>query len=64
MKTITRFSKDFIKTCVAHKICNANVVRDYDIVKAHESGTSFGRLAIKYGLSKSSIKDIVDKYKP
>jgi Mor family transcriptional regulator len=62
-KTITRFTKSFIMTCVANKIAQPNLARDYDIVKAHEAGTSYGRLAIKYGLSRDGIKKIIDKYR-
>lgn len=62
-KTITNFSKDFIRTCVSYKICDENKIRDYDIIKAHEAGTSVRRLAIKHGIGKSTVQAIIDKYR-
>jgi hypothetical protein len=62
-KTITRFSKSFIMTCVANKIAQPNLARDYEIVKAHEGGTSLGRLAIKFGISRQRVQQIVEQYK-
>lgn len=60
--SITRFSKDFVKTCVAYKIAKVSIVRDYEIMEEHEKGLSFQQIATKFGLTRMQICNIVHKY--
>jgi hypothetical protein len=61
---ITEFSKGFIEMMAKKKVANdKNITRDYDILKDKERGLSLSQLAIKYSLSRQSIKDIASKYK-
>ena len=62
-KKITNFSRAFIQTAVAYKIADPTKIRDYDILKDHEKGMSHGQIAIKHGLSRRSIIDIIQRYR-
>lgn len=62
MKSPTNFTRDFIKTAVEYKIAEPSKLRDYDILKDREKGMSQQQLAIKYGLSRQSIINIISNY--
>ncbi len=59
---ITRFSRGFIKTCVENKVSEPEVLKYYDIIKAHKEGKTIGQLSIKFGFSKKHIHAIINKY--
>jgi len=63
MSKLTKFSRDFVKTCIEYKINRVSSIRDYDIVKDHESGKSIRQLAIKYEITPKAVFDIIHKHK-
>jgi Mor family transcriptional regulator len=61
---LTRFSKGFIEMMAKEKVAtDKNITRDHQILSDKEAGKSISQLAIKYSLDRSSICDILRKYK-
>lgn len=58
----TSFRRDFIKTVVEAKIAEPYALRHFDVLSAHEAGMSQQQIAIKYGVTKKTVWDIIKKY--
>lgn len=46
--------------------CNASdplILRNYDLLKDREKGKTLGELAIKYGISRMQVCNIINKHK-
>lgn len=58
-----KFSRGFWEMAHACGGTRDNILRDYDILSDHKKGLTIGQLSHKYGLAKSSVWEIVNKYK-
>lgn len=61
--SLLKFSRQFWETAVAYKGSDPNVLRDYDILTDLNKGKTWTQIQIKHGVCRTTIANIVSKYK-
>lgn len=61
MTKVTKFTRAFVNTCIEYKINRINTIRDYDIVADRDRGLSYEQIAIKHGITKQAVAQIIKK---
>lgn len=61
--SLLKFSRAFWETAVAYKGSNPYILKHYDVLKAAAEGKSYSQIAVKHGIYKQTVIDIIKKYR-
>lgn len=61
---ITDYSEEEIKKLTRDSVCQAQALRDYEILKKIQSGEKITNIAFDHNLSRAGVYKIKNKYMP